>query len=133
VAKELGELLKDVGVSQESLESVRLGRGVVGKATFALISIAALLGVVASRLSTGWMLLAVAALGVAVFVVYLFRILSFAEEHPDLALLEGAELVKWKQIDVAAKGVGTLPSGPPIEAPKSVPLLESKADEPDVE
>ena len=134
VAKDPLELLKEIGVSQETLESVRL-RGVVGKATLALISIAALLAVVASRLSIAWMLLAVAILGVAIFVFFLFRILSFADKHPDLALLEGAELVQWKQMDVAAKGVGNLPGGPLIETPPPIdtPLLGPKANTPDNE
>ncbi len=124
------ELLKLVGLSRESLERVKLGRGVVGKTTWALLSIIALLAIVASRVSVDWMLLLISGAGIVLFIVYLFKVLAFADKHPDLALLEGAELVKWRQMDVAAKGAGTLPSGPLVQPP---PLLESIKDEPDTE
>lgn len=41
------------------------------------------------------------------FLVFLFKVLSWAERNPGVALLDGADLVSWRQIEVSAKGQPT--------------------------
>jgi hypothetical protein len=40
---------------------------------------------------------------------------EYAQKNPAQAMLEGAELLEWQKMDMAAKGIGTLPSSAPIE------------------
>jgi hypothetical protein len=87
---------------------VRLGRGVVGKATLAIMGAFVVLSIVAWGLKgLAIPLLIVAALVVILFVVYLVGIVRFANQNPAAALLEGAELLTWQQL--AAK---TIPNPP---------------------
>jgi hypothetical protein len=39
------------------------------------------------------------------FVSYLIGVLWFSNRHPGLALLEGADLIQWRQLEMAAKGL----------------------------
>jgi hypothetical protein len=42
---------------------------------------------------------------VLVFVIYFSGTLWFANRHPGVALLEGAELIQWRQMDLATETV----------------------------
>jgi hypothetical protein len=44
--------------------------------------------------------------------------LLFAHLHPGESLLEGAELIKWRQMEIAAKDVGEIPQQPNIGPPQ---------------
>ena len=103
------DLLSKIGISEGALDRVRLAQGVVGKSSY--VAFAALIGlaVVAYSLKDPGYLLAIGLVIAATFLIFLFSVLWFAHKHPDTALLEGAELVRWRQIDMAAKG---LPSPP---------------------
>jgi len=108
VLPKLEDILKVVGVSAETLDRVRLGRGVVGKATLAIIGAFVVLGIIAWGLKgLAIPLLIVAAFVVILFVVYLVGVVRFANQNPAAALLEGAELLTWQQL--AAK---TIPNPP---------------------
>jgi hypothetical protein len=50
--------------------------------------------------------------------VYLFGTWIFSHFHPDLALLGDAELLKWRQMDMGAKGIQI-----PINQPNTTPPL----------
>jgi hypothetical protein len=103
------QILEAVGVSESSLDRVRLAQGVVGKSSYVAASALLALLVVAYSLRDSGYLLVVGILIVLLFVVYFAGVLWFANRHPDMALLEGAELVKWRQIEMAAKGQPSLP------------------------
>lgn len=65
----------------------------------------------------------VLALGVlGLCVVYFVGVVLFAHRHPGVSLLEGAELIQWRQMDIAAK------AGPPIEGQPILPGPASEGD-----
>jgi hypothetical protein len=104
------QILEAVGVSEASLDRVRLSQGVVGKSSYvAGIALLALLVVAYSLKDSGY-LLAVGCLIFSLFAAYFGGVIWFAHKHPDMALLEGAELVQWRQIEMAAKGQPSLPN-----------------------
>ena len=70
-------------------------------------------------MNAGLLLLAALAISFAVWFIKSSR--TFAERNPALALLEGAELIEWRRMEVAAKGV------PPTEG---APLIEDKGGHP---
>ncbi|SDT17785.1 hypothetical protein [Bradyrhizobium canariense] len=110
VGTSVKQILEAVGVSESSLDGVRLAQGVVGKSSYvAGVALLALLVVAYSLRDSGY-LLAVACFIVVLFFGYFAGVLWFANKHPDMALLEGAELVKWRQIEMAAKGQPALPN-----------------------
>ncbi len=87
-----------------SYDRVKLGTGVVGKLTTGLVALFSLLGVVAFGLrGQESALLAVAGSGVIVFLAFCAGVAIYAVKFPQMAALEGADLIKWRQMDMAAK------------------------------
>jgi hypothetical protein len=99
------DFLKNLGIATDTVSRVRLGQGVVGKTTLAVLFVLAVLGIVAWRLTDTWPLLAIGLAAVLVFVLYLKRTMDFADRNPAAALLEGAEFLKWQQTELAAKNM----------------------------
>ena len=110
------DLLKALGFAEESVQRVRLGRGVVGRTTYAVVVALGVLGVVASRVDPE-ALLWVAGLVVGLFILYFAGVLFFAQRNPGTALLEGAELLRWRQSELAAKGLGRIAPAPALQEP----------------
>lgn len=99
------ELLESAGISANSLDRIRLARGVVGKASYVAAAALVGLGVVAWGLRDTDLLIKAGMLIVALFAVYFVGVLWFAHKHPGLSLLEGAELIQWRQLEIAASDV----------------------------
>ncbi len=112
----LSQLLKSFGLSEESVERIRLGRGVVGRTTYAAVAALFVLAVVAWRADPS-MLIWIGLLAVGLFVLYFLGVLIFAERNPGTALLEGAELLRWRQSELAAKGLDPIPPAPALPEP----------------
>lgn len=108
VQEDIARALHGAGISTTSLDKIRLARGVVGKASYVAGATIFALAVVAFSLREPFYLFCVAALSVFVFVAYFIGALWFAHKHPGVALLEGAELIQWRQLDMAAKDVSDL-------------------------
>ena len=93
----------------ESARNIRLGKGVTSKTSYIAALPLVVLGMVAWRwsedivMNTGLLFIALAAIGFAVWFISSSR--TFAERNPALALLEGAELIEWRRMEVEAKGV----------------------------
>jgi hypothetical protein len=103
----------------QALGHIRLARGVVGK-TSVVAGIALLvLGGIAWRIDAASLPMMAAAVVVAFF-VYLAAILWFAHRHPEQALLEGAEIIQYQQLQMAARQV---PEAPPLKptTPQQLP------------
>ena len=100
------EALNQAGVNAAALDRIRLARGVVGKTSYVAGAAILVIGGIAWRLPDH--LLIAAGLVAVVFVLYFLGVLWFANRHPGVALLEGAELIQWRQLDMIAK------SGVPI-------------------
>jgi hypothetical protein len=116
----VGGILKSVGIGSMGLEKIRFGTGVVGKMTTGLIAILSVLGALSlSGVILGQLPLTYICVGVCVF-VFLFTqisIMLFASRHPATAVLEGAELVRYHQVDMAAKGLSLPTPQPNVEPP----------------
>lgn len=127
----LEELLKGFGLPSKSIDRVRLSRGVVGRTTYAIVAFLAVMAVAFSRASPEWVIW-LALLTAIVFVIYFVGVLLFARRYPGVALLEGAELLRWEQTQLAAKGIGPLPPQPPLPAPIPIDALPAPiSDTPD--
>jgi hypothetical protein len=109
VSINLSEILKGVGLSESSLDKVRLGSGVVGRSSAVALMTMIAFCVIAYSLRDPLYLIMLGVLAAAVFAGYFIGVLRFAAKNPDLALLEGAELVRWRQIEMAAKDHPSLP------------------------
>lgn len=127
--KGVREVLRDaifqqLGVSSESLQKIKLGRGAVGKITVIAVAALTTVGLVGWRVSGnaaimsvvgGLCLIALAALGCVLYVIV---------KQPDIAVLEGAELVLYKHVTLGAKGE------PPIAIPAAtIPNTLNAGDE----
>jgi hypothetical protein len=93
------EALEQSGLNASTLDRIRLARGVLGKTSY--VAVAAIAALALLR-DTNYLL---SVLVTAVFVVYYGGALWFANRHPGVALLEGAELIQWRQMDIAAKSI----------------------------
>jgi hypothetical protein len=86
-------LLQDFGSVIQGVSKVNLRGGVVGKVTIALIFACLAIATVAWSVHNIW----ISAAGlVAIFVLafaMLWRLINFADRHPQAALLEGAEFL----------------------------------------
>jgi hypothetical protein len=100
--------LDQSGINASSLDRIRLARGVIGKTSYVAAAAVLALGGVAWRLDDPIYLLVEAILIVLVFTAYFAGTLWFANRHPGVALLEGAELIQWRQMDIAAKTVSSI-------------------------
>ncbi|WP_445493136.1 hypothetical protein [Rhodopseudomonas sp. RCAM05734] len=105
--------LEAAGVSESSLDRIRLAQGFVGKASAVAGAAFLVLLMVAFSLRDTNALLLVAGITLLLFAIFFLGSLWFAHTHPDLALLEGAELVRWRTIDMAAKGISIDHTAPP--------------------
>ncbi len=106
--KSASTLLKDVilehlGATGEYLQKIKLGRGAVGK--IALVSIASVAAIAAVSLklsTTASLLVAIAVLGI-ICLASLACIIFVLIRQPEMAVLEGAELVLYKQMTLGTK------------------------------
>ena len=111
---------------------ITLGKGVVGKSTSAFIGLCGVFGLVAIGLILAGQplfLLALAALGTGVYLFYQHTIISYAKNNPAAALLEGADLVKWHQHEIAAKDLKVIPNTPSVVDPQNPIQLEAPSGE----
>ena len=128
---EIRKSLESAGINVSALERIKFAPGVVGKTTYVAVAAAIGLGLVAVRLSDSTSLLADAGLIILLFLGYFVGVLWFANKHPGVALLEGSHLLRWQQVEMAAKGIAQPPADSPIEEPNSSPLIAPHADMPD--
>lgn len=100
-----------IGKALESARNVRLGRGVVSKTSYIAAVPLIVWAFVVWRWSESVLMdggLLVIGLIATVFSAWFIRSTrSFAERNPALALLEGAELIEWRKMEVAAQGMPT--------------------------
>jgi hypothetical protein len=101
---EVKDALGKAGIGASSLDRIRLAqRGVVGKATYVAGATVLGLASLALTLRDPLYLLIVGVLILLVFVFYFAGSLWFAHRHPGVALLEGADLIQWRQMEMTAR------------------------------
>jgi hypothetical protein len=132
-AGKIGDLL---GLT-ESLTKITLPGGVVGKMSRVLICVAGFLAFIAYMGTNPWVQ-GSAVLTILILVLVLgWRLITFAENHPQAALMEGAELLLHEQMQLAAKGQPEIPFIPAestsepgaLPPPGDVKLIEAPDEE----
>ena len=113
--------------STEGASKIKLPGGLVGKTCYVLMAVAGSLAAIVVSIRTEAIgFAAIGALFVSVLVVVL-RLIHFAEKRPEVAILEGAEFLRYQQIELARKGTGVLPTSP-TEPSDSADMLPSPHD-----
>jgi hypothetical protein len=98
---DLNETLRAAGIKTEELRHIQFApRGVVGKTSYVAAVALGVVGVVAWRVKSEEALLAVGGGVLLLFLIYFFGVLLFARKNPGLALLEGAQLLQWRQMEI---------------------------------
>lgn len=114
---------------RQSYSQVQLGPGVVGKTTRATLGLIAIWLLVIWRLGESWILngsLLVAGIAATAFVWWWVRKThSFAEANPEVALLEGAQLIEYQKWEAAVNGK-TIPRTLPVSNPDEPIRIESE-------
>jgi hypothetical protein len=95
----------------QALGHIRLARGVVGKTSIVAGLVVVVLGTIAWRLPAESLFL-FAGLLILFFFVFLAAVIYFAHTHPEQALLEGAEIIQYRQQEMAAKEIPAPPPSP---------------------
>jgi len=111
--------LDESGLNVFKLDRIRLARGVVGKASYVAAAAIIVLGGIAWRLTDPLHLLVAGGLVALTFVLYFIGVLWFANRHPGVSLLEGAELIQWRQMDIAGKSVRSIDNAPVLPGPET--------------
>src|SRR6266404_2958850 len=96
----------------------KFGSGVLGKSAIALGVLLFAVLIAVWRLHSDLAIIGTLVAGAIFFFLWFYRVLKFASDHPDLALLDGAEWTGWKRFEAAAKGMIPAPEErQPIPAP----------------
>lgn len=119
-------ILDKVGLTLSSVQRLRLPGGVVGKLCWVTIVVVVTLGAIVWRLNNIWL-----GVGVVLFIAFfstfcMVRMLRFSTQHPDVALLEGAEfLVYHQKLVLGAKGLPEPPKH--LQLPQAEPSSASQS------
>ena len=117
-----------------NVAKVKLGGGIFGKTCTVIMVIAVTFGGIAWIANNLWVcILALVLISIIAFVL-LWRLINFADKNPQAVILEGAEFLVHQQIELAAKGVPTLPK--PVNIIQATPiniteLLKQQSNQPD--
>ncbi len=99
----------DVGKLIENVSKIRLKGGIFTKASTVLIVVAVSIFGIAALAGNIWVSGAAIGLIFIMTMVILWRLINFANKNPQAAILEGAEFLVHEQIQLAAKGVESIP------------------------
>jgi hypothetical protein len=125
----VGQITSAIG-SSESVQKIKFGRGAVGKlAVISVITVICIAGVGSRLAGDNAMLLAIAAI-VFVTVVIVAAVICVVIKQPDMAVLEGAELVLYQHAKMEAKGIPNPEKElNPVPDPKILSLLSREDGE----
>ena len=106
-------MIESFGGKASEATRIRLGHGVVGNTSHVAMVMMLALAVIAYGIvsldGSVWLLAAMALLVVLSFFGFFGWILWFANKHPNHAMAGGAELVQLRHLEMAAKGLPTIP------------------------
>lgn len=109
----------------QAIGHIRLARGVVGKASVVAGITLLVLGAIAWRIDAGLLLIMTGAVLLAFF-AYLAGVLWFAHKHPEQALLEGAEIIQYREQELGARGLPEAPASRLTTPPRLPPRPEER-------
>jgi hypothetical protein len=120
---EIPAILEKFGIKAESLEGVKIGQGVVGRSAQVALGAMAVLAVIGCRLSSDFLLLLLGAATIGTVWWFFNAARDFAIRHPELALMEGATLMAYKQVELASKDQPHPPQEQPLIANPSQAVI----------
>jgi hypothetical protein len=129
-----GALIDRLGsfaMSSLGIDKIKIGRGVIGNLARVLVALEIVCVVgIAAGVALGDHLIVVGSIATAAIAVLLFcaAAFRFAHIHPDIALLDGAELVRVREIEMAARGM-IIPVSQPNETPPPMITSTGTGDE----
>jgi len=119
----------DIGKLINNVSKVTLKGGLFAKACTVLIIVAVSLFGISYFAKNVWISAAAIGLIFILTFVILWRLINFANKNPQAALLEGAEFLVHEQIQLAAKGISSLPDNIKLltyESPSQIGNLSQK-------
>ena len=114
----------------EGLSKITLKGGVVAKVTFAVVAVSLALTMIAWSVANIWLSAAALFFVFTLSFTMLWRLVSFADRHPQAALLEGAEFLVHEQIVHSSKSMPVIPLDQSI--PIQPELIEGAAANPEI-
>ena len=99
----------DVGKLIENVSKVKLKGGIFSKASTVLMVVSICILAIALLTRNIWVSCGAIALIFVLTFVILWRLINFANKNPQAAILEGAEFLVHEQIQLAAKGIPSIP------------------------
>jgi hypothetical protein len=133
MAVDFSKILEGIGLKTESINRIRLGRGVIGKSATVAFGALVIIAIVAARLPSqdDLFLMILAGCGFLLFLLFFVGAMIYGSKNTAAALLEGAELVTWQKQEMAAKYLPQPPITPEISDPKSPLTPISSIEGPD--
>lgn len=126
----------DIGKMIKNVSQIKLKGGVFEKASRVIIIVSVCIFGIAALLGNIWVSCGAIGLIFIFAFVMLWRLINFANNNPQAALLEGAEFLVHQQIEMAAKGIGEFPQVPdslteetPIVIDDTTQIEANKPDE----
>lgn len=120
----------------ESVSKVRLSGGLVGRVCTVLLVACAALGSIGALSHNEWVMGGAISAIVLLAFPMLWRIIGFAEQHPQVAILDGAQFLKHEQLVLASKSVSAIEVTATTQTVARTVLLPTigvaEVDEPDV-
>ena len=109
--------------SLQGLGQVRLGHGLIGKMCLAVVVAIGALGSIAIAIggpNAHWFQITIAVFILLIIGSFGTAAFWYGVKYPQVVLLEGGELIQWRQMDMAAKGATEVLPTQNVEPPKAV-------------
>lgn len=120
----------------ERASKIRLSGGIVGRVCTVLIVACVSLAAIGVLTRNQWIMGGAIVAILVLALPLLWRIITFAEKNPGVAILDGAQFLKHEQLRLASKDrsdIVILPHTPKIDpSPTSVPIDPALLDKPDL-
>ena len=83
----------------KNFSKIKFGGGVVGKCTYLSMVLLFLFITALCRIKNEWIILMIVLAAALVTIYFVNKILRFAEQHKEVAILDGMEFVAYKQME----------------------------------
>lgn len=123
----------DFGKLIKSVSKVKLGGGIFGKTCTVIMVITITFGFISWITGNLWVCVGAMVLIFIMAFVLLWRLINYANKNPQAVILEGAEFLVHQQIELASKGVPSIPikdvtTETPLKITEEIKALADKPD-----
>ena len=107
-------------LSTKNLSKIKFGRGVVGKVNNLGIVSLIVMAIFACTIKNESMVFAFVIVILGAFLFYCKYVFAFAAKNPEIAVLDGAEFVTYKQVELGSKEITVPQPSSSIERPSKL-------------